>query len=163
MSINGMDVPIHHVHRHAVGSGYASITAQPGPMVWGLQGASGQHSAGVVRQYSGTAGCIENCQIRVFVAYASQHGQGLLDRGLYVPKEWIDEPPRCQQARIQADRWFVNKPQLARQKLARALDAGVPARWVTGDSVDGDDRRLRMWLESRPQAYVRAVSGKEYV
>jgi SRSO17 transposase len=123
----------------------------------------GRHSAGVARQYSGTAGRIENCQIGVFVAYASHHGQVLLDRELYLPKEWTDDPARCRQLRIPEDRRFATKPKLAQQMLARAFAAGVPATWVTGDSVYGDDRRLRMWLESCPQAYVLAVSGKEYV
>jgi SRSO17 transposase len=123
----------------------------------------GRHSAGVARQYSGTAGRIENCQIGVFVAYASRHGQALLDRELYLPKEWMNDPARCQQAGIPANRRLATKPQLARGMLARTLAAGIPARWVAGDSVYGDDRRLRMWLEDYPQAYVLAVSGKEYV
>ncbi len=121
----------------------------------------GQHSAGVARQYSGTAGRIENCQIGVVVAYASCHGQVLLDRELYLPKEWTDDPARCRRAGIPRDQRFATKPQLAQQMLARAFAAGVPATWVAGDSVYGDDRRLRMWLESCPQAYVLAVSGKE--
>jgi SRSO17 transposase len=123
----------------------------------------GRHSAGVARQYSGTAGRIENCQIGVFVAYASPHGQVLLDRELYLPKEWTDDPARCRQVGIPEDRRFATKPKLAQQMLARAFAAGVPATWVTGDSVYGDDRRLRVWLECCPQAYVLAVSGKEYV
>jgi SRSO17 transposase len=123
----------------------------------------GRHSAGVARQYSGTAGRIENCQIGVFLGYASRLGQTLLDRELYLPKEWTDDPARCQRAGIPQDRRFATKPHLAHQMLARALAAGVPARWVTGDSVYGDDRRLRMWLEAQPQAYVLTVSGKEYV
>jgi SRSO17 transposase len=123
----------------------------------------GQHSAGVARQYSGTAGRIENCQIGVFLAYAGAHGQALLDRELYLPEAWTNDRPRCRQAGIPAERRFATKPQLAKQMLARAFAAGVPATWVTGDSVYGDDRRLRMWLEAHPQAYVLAVSGKEYV
>jgi SRSO17 transposase len=123
----------------------------------------GHHSAGVARQYSGTAGRIENCQIGVFLAYASHLGRALLDRELYLPKAWTEDPGRCRQAGIPEDRRFATKPQLARHMLARAFAAGVPAMWVTGDSVYGDDRRLRMWLESCPQAYVLAVSGKEYV
>ncbi len=123
----------------------------------------GQHSAGVARQYSGTAGRIENCQIGVFLGYASPLGRALLDRELYLPKEWTDDRDRCQRAGIPSERHFATKPQLARHMLARAFASGVPARWVTGDSVYGDDRRLRMWLEARPQAYVLAVSGKEYV
>ena len=123
----------------------------------------GRHSAGVARQYSGTAGRIENCQIGVFLGYASRLGQALLDRELYLPKEWTDDPARCQQAGIPADRRFATKPQLAQHMLQRALAAGVPGRWVTGDSVYGNDRRLRLWLEAQPWAYVLAVSGQEYV
>jgi SRSO17 transposase len=123
----------------------------------------GRQSAGVARQYSGTAGRIENCQIGVFLAYAGHLGHALLDRELYLPQEWTGDPARCQQAGVPEDRRFATKPQLARYMLARAFAAGVPAAWVTGDSVYGDDRRLRMWLESCPQAYVLAVSGKEYV
>jgi SRSO17 transposase len=123
----------------------------------------GRHSAGVARQYSGTAGRIENCQIGVFLGYAGQLGQALLDRELYLPKEWTDDPARCQQAGIPAERRFATKPQLAQHMLQRALAAAVPARWVTGDSVYGNDRRLRLWLEAQPHAYVLAVSGQEYV
>jgi SRSO17 transposase len=123
----------------------------------------GRHSAGVARQYRGTAGRIENCQIGVFLGDAGPLGQALLDRELYLPKEWTDDPARCQQAGIPQDRRFATKPQLAQQMLHRALAAGVPAKWVTGDRVYGDDRRLRMGLETQPQAYVLAVSGKEYV
>jgi SRSO17 transposase len=123
----------------------------------------GRHSAGVARQYSGTAGRIENCQIGVFLAYASRHGHALLDRELYLPKAWTDDRDRCREAGIPADRGFATKPQLARQMLQRALSVRVPATWVTGDTIYGDDRRLRMWLEAQPQAYVLAVSGKESV
>jgi SRSO17 transposase len=123
----------------------------------------GQQSAGVARQYSGTAGRIENCQIGVFLAYASRQGRALLDRELYLPQEWMNDPERCQGAGIPADRLFATKPQLARQMLQRAFDAQVPAAWVTGDSVYGDDRRLRVWLEEHERAYVLAVTGKEYV
>lgn len=123
----------------------------------------GCHSAGVARQYSGTAGRVENCQIGVFLAYASARGQVLLDRDLYLPKTWTQDPERCTQAGIPPDRPFATKPELARRMLERAFQAGLPAAWVTGDSVYGDDRRLRMWLEEQEQAYVLAVSGKEYV
>jgi SRSO17 transposase len=123
----------------------------------------GAHSAGVARQYSGTAGKVENCQIGVFLSYASALGHALLDRELYLPKAWIDDRARCRQAGIPPDRSFATKPQLARELLARAFATGVPATWVTGDSVYGDDRRLRLWLERRPQLYVLAVSGKEDV
>jgi SRSO17 transposase len=123
----------------------------------------GQHSAGVARQYSGTVGKVDNCQIGVFLSYASPLGQVLLDRELYLPQEWTDDRERCRQAGIPEDRRFATKPQLAQQMLARAFAAGVPAQWVTGDSVYGHDRRLQMWLEAQPHAYVLAVSGQEYV
>jgi SRSO17 transposase len=123
----------------------------------------GRHSAGVARQYSGTAGRIENCQIGVFLAYASPLGHTLLDRALYLPQEWTDDRDRCRQAGVPEDQCFATKPQLARQMLQRALATGTPAKWVTGDSVYGDDRRLSLWLEAQPHACVLAVSGKEYV
>src|SRR5262245_48315166 len=123
----------------------------------------GQHSAGVARQYSGTAGRIENCQIGVFLAYASSRGHALLDCALYLPKDWTNDRERCQSAGVPEQQPFATKPQLARQLLTRAFDAQVPAAWVTGDSVYGDDRRRRVWWEERAQADVLAVSGKEYV
>jgi SRSO17 transposase len=123
----------------------------------------GPQSAGVARQDSGTAGRIEHCQIGVFLAYASRQGHALLDRELSLPQEWMNDPERCQGAGIPADRLFATQPQLARQMLQRAFDAQVPAAWGTGDSVYGDDRRLRVWLEEHERAYVLAVTGKEYV
>jgi SRSO17 transposase len=123
----------------------------------------GRHSAGVARQYTGTVGKVENCQIGVFLGYASPLGQALVDRELYLPQEWTNARERCRQAGIPENRGFATKPQLARQMLARAFAASVPAKWVTGDCVYGDNRGLRGWLEARPQAYVLAVSGKEYV
>jgi SRSO17 transposase len=123
----------------------------------------GTHSAGVARQYSGTAGKIENCQIGVFLAYASRDGHTLLDRELYLPKAWTDDRDRCRRAGIPDERAFATKPILARQMLQRTFDAGVRLAWVTGDSVYGDDRSLRHWLERRTQAYVLAVSGNESV
>jgi SRSO17 transposase len=123
----------------------------------------GTHSAGVARQYSGTAGRVENCQIGVFVAYASDKGQTLLDRELYLPKEWTSDRERCRHAGIPDQRAFATKPQLARQMLERTFDSGVQLAWVSGDSVYGDDRALRGWLEGRKQAYVLAVSSNETV
>jgi SRSO17 transposase len=123
----------------------------------------GQQSAGVARQYSGTAGRVENCQIGVFLTYASPEGHLLLDRELYLPKEWTNDEARCQRAGIPAERTFATKPQMAQQMLKRAFDKGVPAAWVTGDSVYGDNRSLRLWLEADHRAHVLAVSGKEYV
>jgi len=118
----------------------------------------GTKSAGVKRQYSGTAGRIENCQIGVFVAYASRHGHALIDRELYLPESWTDDRPRCRQAGIPDQVGFHTKPQLARRMLARTLDAGVPVAWVTADEVYGQDGRLRRWLEERDVAHVLAVN-----
>src|SRR6266516_3069029 len=113
----------------------------------------GRQSAGVARQYSGTAGKIENCQIGVFLAYASLHGHTLIDRERYLPKEWTDDRKRCQIAGIPDECAFATKPALARQMLQRAFSAGVSLAYVTGDSVYGDDHELRIWLEERKQAY----------
>jgi SRSO17 transposase len=123
----------------------------------------GRHSAGVARQYTGTVGKVENGQIGVFWGYARRLGHALVDRERYVPAEWANNRERCREVGIPADRPVATKPQLARQMRARTFAAGLPAKWVTGDRVYGDDRRLRLWLEARPQAYVLAVSGKEYV
>lgn len=121
----------------------------------------GEHSAGVKRQYSGTAGRIENSQIGVFLNYAGRGGSAFIDRQLYLPQEWIEDPARCRAAGIPATVGFETKPQLARRMIERALDAGVPCGWVTGDAVYGGDRRLRAWLESRDQAFVLAVARNE--
>ena len=123
----------------------------------------GDRSAGVARQYSGTAGKVENCQIGVFVGYASRLGQTLLDRALYLPASWTEDAARCQRAGIAPEAEFATKPELARTMLERAFASGVPASWVVGDSVYGDARRLRLWLEGQAKAYVLAVSGKERV
>ena len=121
----------------------------------------GKHSAGVKRQYSGTAGRIENSQVGVFLSYAGRGGAAFIDRQLYLPQEWIEDGARCRAAGIPASVGFQTKPQLARRMLERALDAGVPCGWVTGDAVYGGDRRLRAWLESREQAFVLAVAKSE--
>jgi SRSO17 transposase len=118
----------------------------------------GTKSAGVKRQYSGTAGRIENCQIGVFVAYASPRGHGLVDRELYLPQSWTEDRPRCQKAGIGDSVEFHTKPQLARRMLARTLDAKVAVAWVTADAVYGGDGRLRRWLEERDVAHVLAVN-----
>jgi SRSO17 transposase len=123
----------------------------------------GTHSAGVARQYSGTAGRMENSQIGVFLAYASRSGHTLLDRELYLPAAWTNDRERCRNAGIPDDRAFATKPALARQMLERTRTAGVVVAWITGDAIYGDDRALRQWLEGQRQAYVLAVSGKESV
>jgi SRSO17 transposase len=121
----------------------------------------GSHSVGVARHYSGTAGRVENCQIGVFLTYASPHGQTLLDRELYLPLEWTTDPARCQAAGVPSDRTFATKPELARQMLERTFAAQVHLAWITGDKGYGDDRSLRQWLEARPQAYVLGIASTE--
>ncbi len=123
----------------------------------------GTRSAGVARQYTGTAGRIENAQVGVFLTYASQHGAAFIDRALYLPKEWTDDPKRCRTAGVPEGTAFATKPGLARAMLERAFAAGVPAAWVTGDEVYGGDGSLRRWLESERRAYVLAVRANQYV
>ena len=123
----------------------------------------GDKSAGVARQYSGTAGRIENCQIGVFLCYASSKGHALIDRALYLPKEWTQDKQRCRKVGIPEDVTLTTKPKIARQMLERAFAAGVPARWVTGDAVYGSDRSLQLWLQEQGRAHVLAVSGQEMV
>src|SRR5437773_813693 len=95
----------------------------------------GTASAGVARQYTGTAGRVENCQVAVFLSYAARGGHALIDRDLYLPKSWTADPARCAAAGIPAGTAFATKPKLARRMISRALDAGVPASWVTADEV----------------------------
>lgn len=121
----------------------------------------GQHSAGVQRQYSGTAGRVENSQIGVFLCYASSQGSAFIDRELYLPKAWTQDRERCRKAGIPDEVGFASKPELARRMLERALDSGMPAGWVTGDSVYGGNRSLRLWLEEREQPFVLAVPCNE--
>jgi SRSO17 transposase len=123
----------------------------------------GKKSVGVQRQYSGTAGRIENCQIGVFLTYASQGEHTLVDRELYLPKSWTQEPERCREAHVPTEVVFATKPELAARMLWRTLDAGLAARWVTGDTVYGSHRPLRAGLEARQQAYALAVSCQEQV
>lgn len=123
----------------------------------------GSRSAGVKRQYSGTAGRIENCQIGVFLAYASPKGQTFLDRALFVPEEWATDRARCRAAGIPDEVAHVTKPNLAWPMLTRAVAHQIPFAWVTGDRVYGDSRSIRLWLEALPKGYVLNVSAKEYV
>ena len=123
----------------------------------------GKRSAGVARQYSGTAGRIENSQIGVFLIYSSPAGRTFLDRELYLPKVWTDDRERCVDAGIPATPGFKTKPELAMDMLAQALDAGGPARWVTGDAVYGQYYKLRKALEDRGVFYVLAVPMNQRV
>jgi SRSO17 transposase len=117
----------------------------------------GTRSAGVQRQYSGTAGRTENCQIGVFLAYASAAGHALIDRELYIPASWTEDRDRCRAAGIPDDIEFATKAQLAQAMLARAIEAGVPFAWFTADEVYGQAKYLRRWLEERDVAYVMAI------
>jgi SRSO17 transposase len=121
----------------------------------------GTKSAGAQRQYSGTAGRIENCQLGVFLAYASRRGHALVDRELYLPESWLSDRVRCREAAIPDQIGFRTKPELARVMLERALDAKIPVAWVTGDEVYGGDGRLRRWLEERDLPHVLAVKRSQ--
>ena len=116
----------------------------------------GKKSAGVARQYSGTAGRRENSQIGVFLSYASSKGAAFIDRALYLPEEWTADRVRCREAGIPDEVEFATKGELAQQMLARAFAAGVPAEWVVADTVYGYDE-LRLWLEQQQKHYVLAV------
>src|SRR6266511_3599722 len=116
---------------------------------------------GVQRQYSGTAGKVDNCQLGVFLAYASPRGRAMVDRELYLPESWTDDPARCRAARVPEQVGFRTKPQLVQLMLERALDAGTPAAWVTADEVYGGSPALREWLEERHMPYGLAVKCTE--
>ncbi|HET6531871.1 MAG TPA: IS701 family transposase [Actinoplanes sp.] len=118
----------------------------------------GTATVGVQRQYTGTAGRTENAQVTVWLTYAGRVGHGLIDRALYLPRCWIDDPARRAAAGVPAEVGFATKPALARQMIARTLDAGIPARWVTADEVYGADPQLRGELERRRVGYVLAVA-----
>ena len=141
-------------------STWATLTAY---WWWTRPGSSrkGNKSAGVQRQYSGTAGRIENCQIGVFLAYACSKGRALLDRELYLPQVWAGDVERRREAGVPRDAVFRTKPQLARRMLERALESGVPFGWVTGDEVYGSDRNLRLWLEQEGIPHVLAIKSNE--
>src|SRR5215208_4955845 len=124
----------------------------------------GEQSVGVKRQYTGTVGKRENCQVGVFLAYASGRGQAFIDRELYLPEEWALDKERRQRAGVPDEVGMRTKPELAKEMLRRALvDGGVKASWVVADSVYGDSRRLGMFLEEKEQPYVLALSGKAHV
>ena len=121
----------------------------------------GNKSAGVQRQYSGTAGRIENCQIGVFLALAGVNGRALIDRELYLPKSWCDDAQRRKSAAIPVDITFATKQQLAKKMLNRAFENDIRPRWVLGDEIYGSDSKFRRFLESSSQPYVLAVSCQQ--
>jgi SRSO17 transposase len=123
----------------------------------------GTKSVGVKRQYCGTAGKRENCQIGVFLAYASPSGRTFLDRELYLPEDWAADRERRKEAGVPETLTFATKPELARRMLKHALDSGVPARWVTADSLYGGDGRLRQDCLEHQLAYVLGVRSTQNV
>jgi SRSO17 transposase len=126
----------------------------------------GTKSAGVQRQYCGTAGKLENCQVGVFLTYSSlvpAQTQVLVDRELYLPEEWIGDRARRREAGIPDEVTFATKPELARRLLERVRAARLPAAWVTGDTVYGGSTPLRTWLEEQRQPYVLAIAANDGV
>jgi SRSO17 transposase len=121
----------------------------------------GTKSVGVHRQYSGTAGRIENCQIGVFLAYRSRHGHALVDRALYLPKSWAEDSVRRAEAKVPESVEFATKPALAREMLRRTLATGLPCRWATADEIYGGDFTFRQLLEDHGLCYVVAVSRQQ--
>jgi SRSO17 transposase len=133
----------HHVSEHLGGNGVL-IVDETGFLKKGCR------SAGVQRQYTGTAGRIENSQVGVFLAYATPRGRALIDRRLYLPEHsWLADQSRCRSAGVPDEIAFATKPALAAQMITAALDAGIDAPWVTGDEVYGQDPSLRALLEER--------------
>jgi SRSO17 transposase len=123
----------------------------------------GKKSCGVQRQYSGTAGRIENCQIGVFLTYAGSKGHCIIDRRLYMPKEWMNDPDRCRKANVPESVEFITKPQIALEMIQEATAGNIRYTWVTGDCVYGDYTEIRTWLENNMKCYVMNISGKAYV
>src|SRR2546423_12716952 len=118
----------------------------------------GKASCGVARQCTGSAGKITNCQIGVFAAYVSCHGHAFIDRALYLPKEWTDDPDRLEAAYVPPDAGFATKPQLATRMIARAIAASVPFEWVAGDTVYGVGD-IEQQLRQAGKGYVLGVSS----
>ncbi|MFE6555182.1 IS701 family transposase [Streptomyces sp. NPDC057746] len=123
----------------------------------------GTRTLGVQRQYTGTAGRIENSQVAVYLTYTSRHGHAAIDRAPYLPKSWTSDPERLQQAGVPDGTGFATKPQLAQRMIEHALDAGTPAAWAAADEVYGDNPALRSALEARGLGYVLAVSCSHHV
>jgi SRSO17 transposase len=121
----------------------------------------GVRSAGVQRQYSGTAGRTENCQVGTFLAYASSQGHALIDRELYLPESWTGDRDRCRSAGVPDEVGFATKPRQAMAMLARAFAAGVPFSWITADEAYGQVKYLRVWLEERDAAHVLATKRND--
>ena len=145
-------------HRKALGKkAYSLIVDETGFIK------KGQHSCGVQRQYSGTAGRIENCQVGVFLACTSREHHCLLDTRLYLPQSWTKDAERCSRAGVPETIGFETKTTLAEQMILKALDAGLQPDWVLGDSIYGESSHLRQALQSRFQAFVLGITSQHYV
>jgi|HubBroStandDraft_4_1064222.scaffolds.fasta_scaffold70642_2 SRSO17 transposase len=118
----------------------------------------GTRTVGVQRQYTGTAGRIENAQVAVYLAYAAQRGYAFIDRALYLPRSWTGDQARCQDAGVPGDVTFATKPALALAMITRAVTAGTPARWAAGDEVYGNDPKLRAGIAGHGLGFVLAVA-----
>ena len=118
----------------------------------------GEHSVAVQRQYTGTAGRIENAQVAVFLGYASPAGRALIDRRIYLPASWSEDPERCAAAGVAEGVAFATKPRLALDMVTAAVQAQVPARWATGDEVYGNDPAFRAGVQALGLGYVLAVA-----
>ena len=123
----------------------------------------GDHSAGVAHQYCGTTGRIENCQVGVFLSYATKRGHGLIDRELYLPEDWCADPARRLAAHIPETLGFQTKPELAQRMVARAQAAGLSIAWVVADTVYGHCPELRAFLQAQGSAYAMAVPSIEVI
>jgi SRSO17 transposase len=123
----------------------------------------GDKSAGVARQYCGASGKLDNCQVGVFLSWQTAQGHALLDRALYLPREWTEDPARCRAAGIPEAVTFATKPELARRLVEHAWAAGARPAWVVADSVYGADAKLRFFLEAKEQPYVLAVPSNQSV
>jgi SRSO17 transposase len=153
------DVLVGYARQHLLAEG------EPGVLIVDETGflKKGSKSAGVQRQYSGTAGRIENCQVGVFLALAGSRGRALIDRELYLPESWCADQKRCDEAGVPQDVAFATKPKLAMRMLARAFndDSGMQPEYVLADEVYGSDSKFRRFLENRGQPYVVAVTGQQ--
>jgi SRSO17 transposase len=124
---------------------------------------AGRHSVGVKRQYTGTAGRIENAQVAVFLTYAARRGHAFLDRALYLPTDWVEDQYRCREAGVPDDVEFATKPALAATMLTRAVEAGVPAGWVAADEVYGGDPKLRVKIRELGLGYVLNIASNQHL
>ena len=141
-----------YVLEHFADSGAVLVVDETGDVKKGTM------TVGTQRQYTGTAGRTENAQVAVYLAYAAPAGSAFIDRALYLPWSWTDDPARCRVAGVPGDVVFATKPALARQMIGRALGAGTPAAWVTADEVYGQDPLLRADLARSGLGYVLAVA-----